>query len=68
MNYEQLNTIAQLECDNYTTPCDGELVWCNHPDNKCQTEGNCHPDDCPRLAEMTSKAIDDLFGNGSQFN
>lgn len=34
-------------CGYYTAPFEGELVWCTHPDNKNQLEGNCQPDSCP---------------------
>lgn len=40
------------ECEHYTTPFDGELVWCTHPDNKDRYEGNCHVKTCP-LIETT---------------
>ncbi len=56
MTYRQLNTIAKTDCNNYRQLCGGEMTFCTHQDNKCQTEGNC-----PRLQEMTDLAIDDLF-------
>lgn len=35
------------QCEFYTEPYNGELVWCTHPGNLCQTEGNCRPENCP---------------------
>jgi hypothetical protein len=26
-----------------------ELIFCNHPDNECDTEGNCNGRDCPLI-------------------
>ena len=48
MTQEAFDNIVYT-CDYYTEPCNGELVWCTHPDNKCRTEGNCHIDCCPKI-------------------
>ena len=52
MNQANLIKTAKRSCGWFTTPCEGELVYCTHPDNKCRDEGNCHVDDCPILSHM----------------
>ena len=39
------------KCEYYTEPCKGELVYCKHPDNKVDEEGNCRTDICPLEGE-----------------
>lgn len=58
-DYRVLNIWFGKECgfqinrweDEYTNPNYKEsvpiLVFCNHPDNPEDTEGNCHPKICP---------------------
>ena len=67
LSFFELREIASWNCDYFSKPCNEELVWCKHQENKNKNEGNCQPDDCPIIKEMTEKAIEDLFGDGSQF-
>ena len=46
---EEFRLTSKSQCGWYSEPCDGELVWCTNPDNKCDTEGNCTQQDCPIL-------------------
>jgi len=50
------------KCEYYTTPCDGDLVWCEHPRNKSRNEGNCTTKDCP-LIENTPEEYQGYMGN-----
>ena len=47
MTEEKFNETSKCCCGWYTEPFEGVLVWCAHPDNKNQLEGNCQMDDCP---------------------
>jgi hypothetical protein len=67
MNVEQLRTQAKITCEFYRESWEGELIYCTNKDNVDKYEDNCHPDTCPLLDKLTD-AIDDLFGDGTQFN
>jgi len=67
MNLQQLRDQARLTCQFYAETKGGNLLFCNNPSNTDKCEGNCHPDTCPILELMTDEAIEDLFGDGSQF-
>jgi hypothetical protein len=45
--WELCDVKSDIEHTEYYKEFEPDLVFCNHPDNKEQTEGNCREDFCP---------------------
>ena len=54
-HFRGLWEIADRDFPNYEDTCTPELVFCAHPSNPSDVEGNCNTKQCPLSKELQKK-------------